>query len=230
MISVPSACAANIRQERIAAPSTITVHAPHTPCSQPTWVPVSLRWWRSASAKFVRGSTSIRTGMPLTLKRLVRVTITLSPTGLGQRLSSERARAKPQSRLADSRRAHGYLPADRCFQLPPRRLHGLWPSRPSDQREFARRRRVGSAWYRCRSRRHEAQPRGHVRDRRIGQHPQARSPPDVLRTHQTPNTAQLSKAANGRRRLFRRAKAQSSSCRRRTHWLEWCAGHSAQLR
>ena len=37
----PSAWAASIRQPRTSAPSTRTVHAPHTPCSQPTCEPVS---------------------------------------------------------------------------------------------------------------------------------------------------------------------------------------------
>jgi CO/xanthine dehydrogenase Mo-binding subunit len=39
--ALPSACTASIRHDRTAAPSTITVQAPHTPCSQPTCVPVS---------------------------------------------------------------------------------------------------------------------------------------------------------------------------------------------
>ena len=39
--SLPSACTASIRQERTGSPSTSTVHAPHTPCSQPRCVPVS---------------------------------------------------------------------------------------------------------------------------------------------------------------------------------------------
>ena len=37
----PSAWAASIRQPRTGAPSTRTVHAPQTPCSQPTCEPVS---------------------------------------------------------------------------------------------------------------------------------------------------------------------------------------------
>ena len=37
----PSAWAASIRQPRTGAPSTRTVQAPHTPCSQPTCEPVS---------------------------------------------------------------------------------------------------------------------------------------------------------------------------------------------
>ena len=37
----PCACTASIRQDRTMSPSTRTVQAPQTPCSQPTWVPVS---------------------------------------------------------------------------------------------------------------------------------------------------------------------------------------------
>ena len=44
VISAPSALTASRRQERTGTPSSRTVQAPHTPCSQPTWVPVS---WRS---------------------------------------------------------------------------------------------------------------------------------------------------------------------------------------
>ena len=36
----PSACTASIRHARTGSPSSCTVQAPHTPCSQPTWVPV----------------------------------------------------------------------------------------------------------------------------------------------------------------------------------------------
>ena len=38
--SQPLACTANIRHARVEWPSTNTVHAPQTPCSQPRWVPV----------------------------------------------------------------------------------------------------------------------------------------------------------------------------------------------
>ena len=41
VISWSCAVTANIRHERIGWPSTSTVQAPQTPCSQPTWVPVS---------------------------------------------------------------------------------------------------------------------------------------------------------------------------------------------
>jgi hypothetical protein len=36
----PSAVTAKSRQDRTGTPSSSTVHAPHTPCSQPTCVPV----------------------------------------------------------------------------------------------------------------------------------------------------------------------------------------------
>ena len=64
--SVPSAWTANMRHERTAAPSTRTVQAPHTPCSQPRCVPV--RWHRSRrkSASVRRASTADFQGRPLT--------------------------------------------------------------------------------------------------------------------------------------------------------------------
>src|SRR3984885_4855583 len=63
----PSVCAANIRHERTAAPSTITVQAPHTPCSQPTWVPASNRSWRRKSLSSSRDSTLRRYSVPFTV-------------------------------------------------------------------------------------------------------------------------------------------------------------------
>ena len=56
--SWPSACTASIRQERTGSPSSSTVQAPHTPCSQPTWVPVRPSSWRRKSESSRRGSTS----------------------------------------------------------------------------------------------------------------------------------------------------------------------------
>ena len=41
VISAPFAATAKVMQERAGAPSISTVHAPHTPCSQPIWVAVS---------------------------------------------------------------------------------------------------------------------------------------------------------------------------------------------
>jgi hypothetical protein len=45
----PSTCTASVRQARCATPSICTVQAPHTPCSQPTWVPVAPSSWRRKS-------------------------------------------------------------------------------------------------------------------------------------------------------------------------------------
>ena len=58
VMSAPSACTASIRQERAGWPSTSTVHAPQTPCSQPTWVPVSPISCRRKSLNRLRGSTT----------------------------------------------------------------------------------------------------------------------------------------------------------------------------
>ena len=46
-----------------------TVQAPHTPCSQPTWVPVAPSWWRRKSVSSMRGSASPATARPLSVKR-----------------------------------------------------------------------------------------------------------------------------------------------------------------
>ena len=55
--SWPSQPTANAMHERAGTPSISTVQAPHTPCSQPRWVPVS-RWCsRRKSAEGGRGST-----------------------------------------------------------------------------------------------------------------------------------------------------------------------------
>ena len=45
-----------MRQERAGSPSTSTVHAPQTPCSQPRCVPVSRRSSRRKSASVLRAS------------------------------------------------------------------------------------------------------------------------------------------------------------------------------
>ena len=55
----PSACTASIRQPRTISPSTRSVQAPHTPCSQPMCEPVrpsssrrkSTRCWRAATRR-----------------------------------------------------------------------------------------------------------------------------------------------------------------------------------
>src|SRR4030095_5241586 len=68
----PSSCTAKRRQLRALAPSTKTVQAPQTPCSQPTWVPVSPRYCRRKSASAWRTATSRSTAPPLTVRRIER--------------------------------------------------------------------------------------------------------------------------------------------------------------
>src|SRR6185503_13661450 len=68
--AAPSHCTASSRQARALCPSTSTVQAPHTPCSQPTWVPVRPRSSRRKSLRERRTSISRSTGSPLTVRRL----------------------------------------------------------------------------------------------------------------------------------------------------------------
>ena len=56
--SQPSAWTASVRQERTGSPSSWTVHAPQTPCSQPDLRPGEPGWSRMKSESSVRGSTS----------------------------------------------------------------------------------------------------------------------------------------------------------------------------
>src|SRR5579863_3391680 len=64
--AAPSHCTASTRQPRTTSPSTSTVQAPHTPCSQPIWLPVSARSSRRKSTSVWRASTRPRTSSPLT--------------------------------------------------------------------------------------------------------------------------------------------------------------------
>src|SRR5258705_172475 len=68
--AAPSHCTASSRQARALQPSTSTVHAPQTPCSQPTCVPVSPRSSRRKSLSERRPSISRSTGSPLTVRRV----------------------------------------------------------------------------------------------------------------------------------------------------------------
>src|SRR4051794_8685955 len=70
--AAPSTWTASTRQERTGAPSTTTVQAPQTPCSQPTCVPVRRRSWRSASDSNRRTGTVASRGTPFTVTVIVR--------------------------------------------------------------------------------------------------------------------------------------------------------------
>ena len=66
----PSAWTASIRHERTGSPSSCTVHAPQTPCSQPTFVPVRPASWRMKSAEQrARLDVGRRTRAPLIVDR-----------------------------------------------------------------------------------------------------------------------------------------------------------------
>src|SRR5713226_5384329 len=67
----PSSWAAKRRQLRAERPSTSTVHAPHTPCSQPRWVPRRRRSWRRKSARERRPSTRRSRLCPFTIGSLL---------------------------------------------------------------------------------------------------------------------------------------------------------------
>src|SRR3989440_5139360 len=66
--SAPSTVTANNRHERTGSPSSSTVHAPQTPCSHPTWVPVYPRSCRRKSDSSRRASTVAVRRIPLTVK------------------------------------------------------------------------------------------------------------------------------------------------------------------
>src|SRR5215210_3187577 len=65
--SAPSTCTAKTRHDRTADPSSRTVHAPQTPCSQPTWVPVKPSVCRMKSESSSRGSTTSWRRRPFTV-------------------------------------------------------------------------------------------------------------------------------------------------------------------
>src|SRR6516162_4229240 len=66
VMSLPSACTANIVQDFTDMPSISTVQAPQWVVSQPIWVPVSCRFSRMKCTSRVRGSTRPSTSAPFT--------------------------------------------------------------------------------------------------------------------------------------------------------------------
>src|SRR5262249_17949269 len=83
VISQLSALTVSIRQDLVATPSTRTVHAPQTPCSQPTCVPVSLRSWRRQSERSRRAGTVTVWTMPFTTRRTLKGLSTSPVLGMG---------------------------------------------------------------------------------------------------------------------------------------------------
>src|SRR3954453_17720561 len=93
----PSPWTASIRQERTGSPTTSTVHAPQTPCSQPTCVPVSPRSCRSASDSSRRTGTEASRGTPFTVTVIVRSVSTLIRFPLCTWLGSFLGRCPPRA-------------------------------------------------------------------------------------------------------------------------------------
>src|SRR5580765_7677803 len=71
VICLPSAPATGITQDRIAAPSRCTVHAPHCATPQPYLVPVRPTCSRITQSRGVLGLTSTSRALPLTVKRAI---------------------------------------------------------------------------------------------------------------------------------------------------------------
>src|SRR5258705_13788459 len=116
VMAYPSACTANIRQARTGVPSTSTVRAPHTPCSQPAWAPVSSSSSRRQSSRLVRGSTATVRASPLTVNS-TRMRALPGTIGVGDRAHGKARRRAPaivgrrmqvgQRLDIGERRAHG---------------------------------------------------------------------------------------------------------------------------
>src|SRR5215217_8134806 len=68
VISDPFTWATGTRQLFTICPSTITVHAPHSPSPHPSFVPVSCNCSRNTSSSLAMGNTSRLRDSPLTLK------------------------------------------------------------------------------------------------------------------------------------------------------------------
>src|ERR1700730_5267887 len=82
--SRPSTWPASIRQEFTGLPSTITVHAPQSPTSHPSFAPVRLNWSRNSRSSVVSGGTEALRVSPFSLS--VTFTIgSLQSLRLGQR-------------------------------------------------------------------------------------------------------------------------------------------------
>ncbi len=60
----PATATSGVTQERVATPSTCTVHAPQSAAPQPNFVPVIWRWSRSTQRSGVSGAASTVTVLP----------------------------------------------------------------------------------------------------------------------------------------------------------------------
>src|SRR5882672_3377107 len=63
---LPATCETGVEHDRLASPSTCTVHAPHSPAPQPNFVPVSSSVSRRTQSKGVSGETLTFFSLPFT--------------------------------------------------------------------------------------------------------------------------------------------------------------------
>ena len=77
--SVSATATASVMQASTRRPATCTVHAPHSPLSQPFFVPVSPSRSRNASTSVTRGSNTITCALPLTRNVTSRSSSNLTP-------------------------------------------------------------------------------------------------------------------------------------------------------
>ena len=207
--SAPSACTANIRHDRTASPSTSTVHAPHTPCSQPRCVPVSAQSSRRKSASVLRASTAPRCRSPLTVSSTALSHCAASSSASGTTaLDQMRAR---YARAVARRRVHvvrGSAIATRAARAPRRRRVGA-PCRPVRPRRSAARTGVDpmpnnpmAALPRSSSPSSTRRRRRRARSRRGG----GRTPRPRTRTRPA-------RPGSAPRRAARRRRTASSTCR-----------------
>src|SRR5204863_2123232 len=68
LMFLPATCDTGVVQERVSAPSTWTLHAPHNPAPQPNFVPVSCKVSRRTHSSGVSGETSTVFATPFTFK------------------------------------------------------------------------------------------------------------------------------------------------------------------
>ena len=124
VISVPPAWPASTVQAFTARPSILTVQAPHWLVSQPTWTPVSRRFWRSRSTRSAFGGASISRASPLTTID----TFMSRASSLPRRLLFGRRPYPPISRQASSAKATA------TAAIPPQMTSGDAGSRAMERR------------------------------------------------------------------------------------------------
>ena len=100
----PSHCPAATRHELTTSPSSITVHAPHSPSPQPSLVPVRRRSSRKRSSRRFHGEASTTRSVAVDLDRDLHDRLHASRTGFGrERQRIERAAERVLDGIRDRR-------------------------------------------------------------------------------------------------------------------------------